>query len=301
MRPLHIDHDGRRLAAILHEPVPPPGAPASAPASATLPAPTPAAAGAARQPTALLVCNPFGQEAVRVHRMQRVLCEQLLRGGLPSLRFDYYGAGESMGDDEQADPCGWVGDVLAADRALRARTGATRVLWFGARLGATLALLASASASASASADARPDGLVLWEPVIDGAAYVRCLSQDHERALRSSFGPFLRRVQRGDRRQWIGFGVGPAMHEQLQALRAPLPPSGVPVTVIGSPAAADETRFESSLQDWCERAAAQAGSPGPRRVALRHEFDWTAEEALNTALVPAPAVRLLRAEIEAMR
>jgi len=294
VRPLHVDHDGRRLAAILHERATATGERGvTAAGGAAMPA-------AAAAPAALLVCNPFGQEAVRVHRMQRVLCEQLLRGGLPSLRFDYYGAGESLGDDEQADPAGWVGDILAADRALRAQTGATRVVWLGARLGATLALLASVSAR---PAD-RPAGLVLWEPVIDGAAYARSLSCDHERALRSSFGPFLRRARRRDRPQWIGFGVGPAMREQLEALRAPLPPAGLPVAVVGSPSADDAARFEPPLQAWCERAVAQAvqaGLPVPRRVTLSHQFDWTAEDALNTALVPAPAVRLLRAEIEAMR
>lgn len=287
MRPRHVDHDGRRLVAILHAPDLASGRVSGQPGQA----------GAA---TALLVCNPFGQEAVRVHRMQRVLCDQLLRGGLPSMRFDYYGAGESLGDDEQADLAGWTRDIVAADQALRAQTGATRVVWLGARLGATLALLASAAAPA----DARPAGLVLWEPVIDGAAYARRLSGDHERALRSSFGPFLRYARRRDRPQWIGFGVGPAMREQLDASRAPLPPAGLPVTVIGSPSAPDAARFEPSLQAWCERATEQAaltGLPAPRRVVLSHQFDWTAEEALNTALVPAPAVRALRTEIEAMR
>src|SRR3954464_11609473 len=48
--------------------------------------------------TAVLLCNPFGEEASRAHRMFRVLATQLERAGYPALRFDYSGTGDSLGD-----------------------------------------------------------------------------------------------------------------------------------------------------------------------------------------------------------
>src|SRR4051812_43750768 len=45
-------------------------------------------ATAVRGARAVLLCNPFGQEAVRSHRVYRVLAERLARGGIAVLRFD---------------------------------------------------------------------------------------------------------------------------------------------------------------------------------------------------------------------
>ena len=48
--------------------------------------------------TGVVLCNPMGQEAVRVHRMYRVLADRLNRAGLHVLRFDWFGSGDSAGD-----------------------------------------------------------------------------------------------------------------------------------------------------------------------------------------------------------
>ena len=53
-----------------------------------------------RRATAVLLCNPFGEEASRAHRTFRVLATQLERAGYASLRFDYSSTGDSQGDSD---------------------------------------------------------------------------------------------------------------------------------------------------------------------------------------------------------
>jgi hypothetical protein len=46
--------------------------------------------------------------------------------------------------------------------------------------------------------------------------------------------------------------------------------------------------------------ATPPSSPAHTVIALEHDFEWNMEEALNTALVPAEAVRLLVAQVEGL-
>ena len=84
---------------------------------------------------AVLILNPFGQEAVRTHRLLRVTADRLARSGFDVLRFDYFGSGDSPGTDECADLQGWAQDVIAAHRMLREFSKAAHISWLGIRLG----------------------------------------------------------------------------------------------------------------------------------------------------------------------
>jgi uncharacterized protein len=68
--------------------------------------------------TGVLVCNPFGQEAVRSHRLFRVMAERLARSGRSVMRFDYFGTGDSAGDEDDADLDAWQHDILRAHAEL---------------------------------------------------------------------------------------------------------------------------------------------------------------------------------------
>src|SRR5690606_7962974 len=129
------------------------------------------------QPRAVLLCNPFGQEAVRIHRFFRVLADRLARAGVACLRFDYHASGESLGEDHEADLDRWVQDVLAADALLRQRAEVQEVAWLAPRLASALAVRASVQAPQA------PQQLVLWEPVVSGARYVEHLLAVHACAL----------------------------------------------------------------------------------------------------------------------
>ncbi|MGF1561308.1 MAG: serine aminopeptidase domain-containing protein [Geminicoccaceae bacterium] len=144
MTPLYFGSSERRLFGVYHAP----------------------ALASPRVPAALL-CAPFGQEAIRSQRIYRLLAEQLSRHGAPVLRFDYTGCGDSAGACEAGSLSTWAEDIASAHQELCDMSGATRILWLGLRLGASLAL------HTSSTKRVQPAGLVLWEPVIDGARYVR--------------------------------------------------------------------------------------------------------------------------------
>jgi alpha/beta superfamily hydrolase len=83
------------------------------------------------RPGCVVLCNPFGQEAVRCHRMFRILAERLSTDGLSVLRFDYFGTGDSSGADDEGDIACWIDDILQADAEAVRRSGSTRSFWFG--------------------------------------------------------------------------------------------------------------------------------------------------------------------------
>ncbi|MCB9730339.1 MAG: alpha/beta hydrolase [Deltaproteobacteria bacterium] len=126
------------------------------------------AAGRGRGGLALLVCNPWGAEALRAHRSLRVLADSMARSRWHVMRFDYHGTGDSSGGLCDGSVDGWVSDIRAAAAELRALSGASRVVLAGLRLGASLAALAAAD-------DPRTGGLVLWDPVASGAAWLEDL------------------------------------------------------------------------------------------------------------------------------
>ncbi|MDR3097062.1 MAG: alpha/beta hydrolase [Paraburkholderia sp.] len=92
--------------------------------------------------TGVVLCNPFGYDALCTHRGWRKLAERLAAAGMPVLRFDYPGSGDAADmEDDPGRVDAWLASVGAAVRHLRGWTGVTRVALVGLRLGATLAAL----------------------------------------------------------------------------------------------------------------------------------------------------------------
>jgi alpha/beta superfamily hydrolase len=248
------------------------------------------AGGSARGDRAVLLCNPYGQEAVRSHRLFRVLAERLAREGLPVLRFDYHATGDSPGADEDGDLAGWVGDVRVALRELVARSGARRVVCVGARLGGALAVRAAAGV-------AEASRLVLWDPVVAGEEYLALLRVKHVEALESTYSlpdPAWRDRLAHDPgafiEEAIGFGVSPTLRQQIRQLGAhslPLAP-GMEVHVLAHPA-------DTAVAAWA--AAMPARGVAGRHWPIEESFDWAVGERRNSALVPPAALNRLLTSI----
>jgi pimeloyl-ACP methyl ester carboxylesterase len=116
----------------------------------------------------LVICNPFGYEAICSHRSIRAFAEAAVAAGVPVLQFDYAGTGDSSDLDPLADQVEiWRDNCIEAVRELQRRTGVPKVCLLGFRLGALIAVLAAR--------ECRPSvvGLALVSPVINGRRYLR--------------------------------------------------------------------------------------------------------------------------------
>ncbi|TDN61293.1 alpha-beta hydrolase superfamily lysophospholipase [Paraburkholderia sp. BL10I2N1] len=133
--------------------------------------------------TGVVLCSPFGYDALCVHRGWRDFAEALtVAGGIPVLRFDYPGTGDSAGNEEDPQRFrAWIDSIKAASEYLRGATGVTRLILCGLRLGATLAVVAAEELG-------DVDSLVLMAPVITGKRYIRELGMQHKSWLKTPNG-----------------------------------------------------------------------------------------------------------------
>jgi alpha-beta hydrolase superfamily lysophospholipase len=235
--------------------------------------------------TAVLLCNPFGEEASRSHRSYRVLATQLERAGYAALRFDYSGTGDSLGDSSAATIDAWVHDVVVASERLRSASGASRVAVVGLRLGATLAMLASARG------ELRPRHLVLWDPVIDGAAYLRELIEHHRAYMRVEIGPGWRDRLAIDPDgvpvEALGAPIGPGLGRQIAAIDlANAALAADALTVVTTRVASDVERLRPRLP------------ASTRWLDLHDSPAWNSDAALNAMTVPMDIVQAIVARIE---
>jgi alpha-beta hydrolase superfamily lysophospholipase len=128
--------------------------------------------GTPSRPAAVLLCYPLGHEYLRAHRAFRNLAVGLAGLGFHVLRFDYFGSGDSGGSGEETTVDQCLADIEAAIEELKDMSGRTRVSLMGLRMGATLAVRAAASRD-------DVDRIVLWDPVLEGRAYVESLVHLH--------------------------------------------------------------------------------------------------------------------------
>jgi len=224
----------------------------------------------------VVLCYPFGQEYIRSHRACHHLIAQIARAGFPALRFDYYGTGDSQGEDADAHLAQWQSDLGLAVAELRARSGVDRVILAGLRLGASLALSASARTADLA-------GLVLWEPVVNGQRYLDELRAQHEQALLRFFAQPKDHALGSRPGELCGFALGEGQLAALEGLdlRTAQAPRGKPVLLIESQTTPDLTALHEQLQSGA-------------LVTYEHVPSFTVwVEDVDKGLVPQPVIEAI--------
>jgi pimeloyl-ACP methyl ester carboxylesterase len=250
------------------------------------------AQGTPARDVGVLLCNPFGHEAVRAHRAYRQLAALLARSRFHVLRFDYFGTGDSAGREDEGRVAQWLEDVQAAADELRDMTGVERLACVGLRLGATLAALA-------ARGRADVEHLVLWDPVVNGASYVRELCRAHVEFIRVESPEARvqvaelegRLATRGDGLdEALGFPLPEELRRELAGvdLVADCTIAARRVALVVSDDDADQTRLLARLN---RSAAAVTFDHVPRAGG------WNSEEALNSSLVPVDALQAIVARL----
>ena len=116
---------------------------------------------------AVVMCHPLGEEKLWAHRVFVSFARDLAAAGFAVLRFDFRGEGDSDRLFEEADFETRVQDAcLAVDAVCGLNSNVTEVSLLGLRLGASVATVAATRRD-------HVSQLVLWDPVVDGAAYMQ--------------------------------------------------------------------------------------------------------------------------------
>lgn len=197
--PFFFDGQGRRLFGLLHQPD-------------TVRA----------DAEGWVFCHPFAEEKLWSHRVFVSMARELAREGMPVLRFDYRGYGDSEGDFEQFTPADHVADIHAAAAELRRRLPTvTRVNLLGLRYGASLAVLAAAG-------DPAVGRLVLWDPIVDMAQYLQDQLRSNLTTQMVLYGKvvtnrdeLVARIRAGEFVNIDGYGLGNPFFDQACAIRLP--------------------------------------------------------------------------------
>ncbi len=229
----------------------------------------------------VVLLYPVGGEYLRAHRAFRQLTTLLARSGLHVFRFDYSGTGDSAGDPGDAALEGWIVDARAAVEELREAGGLEQVALVGLRLGANLAL-------ATARKHDDIERVVLWDPVEDGAEYLRSLdwSEVEGRVPAGARQPALDLLSApfpAGTRASGGFPYVPALASEIAALSLgaePHPP--VPVDVVVS---SDRPATRAAVERWHD-----AGAHVSYRV-IPSESDWAKGDRFGSALIPGAIIQ----------
>jgi alpha/beta superfamily hydrolase len=137
-----------------------------------------------------VLSHPFGEEKLWSHRVFVSLARTLARRGHAVLRFDFLGAGDSSGSTLDVSLETHVEDLTAAISTLAERDDSLeRIGLIGLRLGATVAALVMERVTVTTLPGSLVAGpLVLWDPVLNGTAYMQELLRSNLAMQLAAFG-----------------------------------------------------------------------------------------------------------------
>lgn len=184
---------------------------------------------------ALLYIHPFGDEMNKARRMAALQARALAAQGYGVLQIDLHGCGDSSGDFGEARWDSWKDDVGLGYAWLGERLRCPVWLW-GLRLGALLAL------DFARTAPVAPAGLLLWQPVHNGAAFLTQFlrlriasemvneSKDEPGKEKTGTKQLREALRGGEVLEVAGYDIAPALADSLDTLdAAAMAPTGCPV------------------------------------------------------------------------
>lgn len=205
----------------------------------------------------------------------------LARAGFDVLRFDWFGVGDSGGELADASVARWRQDLTSAAAELRELTGVTRLSAVGLRLGATIA--------ATSSDLLRLSALVVWDPVIDGAAYIneqRRMTSDLLSDRKRFWFPADAKAQQPA--EMVGFDFGSALQSEIERTSLNRLP-GIPVCLLRS--SADGERDPALVRLKALRSDITVADAAAR-------WNWSNTDDVERMLLPGDAVRKLTTFLE---
>ena len=115
----------------------------------------------------VVICGSLGDEAMNTYRPLVFLAEKFAAAGFPALRLEYYGVGDSAGEDgEPGRFQEWLNGIAVGVRWLRENCGVGSVTLVGVRIGAAIA-------ARSACCIECVDNLICLAPVRRGRRFLR--------------------------------------------------------------------------------------------------------------------------------
>ena len=218
----------------------------------------------------LLIVSPFGWEDVCSYRPLRSMARRFALRGVPTLRFDLPGTGDSSGSalDAQLLPA-WIRSVKDAAAELRAQAGVQSVSILGIRLGAMLALAAASSGEPIKNLEA----LILWGASATGRALLRELRAFHNLEVTEYEEGEMPPPQPLPGLEVAGFLLNPETESAIEAFHLrDLPPMGDRrVLLLSRDSFPQDAKLVQALEKTGCRLVQETGSGYQAMMAAPHE------------------------------
>lgn len=207
-----------------------------------------------RPSRALIICHPLGEEKLWAHRVLVSFARHLASAGYLAVRFDFRGEGDSERQFQEADLESRVEDTRrVVEATMEMNPNIEEISLLGLRLGATVATAASAYSKMVSR-------LVLWDPIVDGAAYMQTVlrwnlmfQMAQHKQIQEDRAALVARLENGGTVNVEGYELGGSLYRQVGEFRfdgalAAFPGSKLMLQVVQGEVAED-----SGLRDLAGR------------------------------------------------